>query len=137
MSLNSWKQEFYQGRIKVAAKDPITATQHSLKKWKGLKAKNLEKHALRPFFGDIENQKTGKEFSIDNSTCALCVHTQAISISRGDCSRCPIVAATGAKCDGEGSPYGMWIKNNDPKPMIQLLKATLKHLKAKQHVQTN
>lgn len=65
----------------------------------GLKAKN------------IENQKTGMQFKIDN------------------CMRCPIVDANGETCDGEGSPYSMWVENNDPKPMIQILKRTLNHLK--------
>ena len=132
MSLNSWKQEFYQGRIKTAAKDPITATQHSLKKWKGLKAKNLEKHGLKPSYGNIVNPDTDRAFSIDAGSCALCVSTKTRWDDGVVCSMCPIHQATGDKCDGGGSPYIMWIKNHDPKPMIQLLKRTLNYLKEKQ-----
>lgn len=135
MSINSWKKEFYKGRIKQAAKDPLAATEHSLKKWKGLKDKHLTKHGLVHRYGDLRNPDTGNEFGIDDSSCALCQHVKLDPAHYG-CAPCPIVKATGCKCDGDSSPYSAWLKNKDPQPMIQVLKATRKYLKA-QHDNPN
>lgn len=131
MSLNSWKKEFYQGRIREAAKDPLAAVEHSLQKWKGLKAKHLAKHGLEHCHGDIRNIDTGKEFSIDDTSCALCQYTKPAPGYGSICTDCPVVAAIGRKCDGDSSPYSEWLKNKDPQPMIELLKATRKHLQNK------
>lgn len=143
MSLNSWKREFYKGRIKQAAKDPLTAVEHSLQKWKGLKDKHLANHGLVQFCSALHNPDTGKEFCIDNSSCALCrfvelANTTGLADDSGryTCDPCPIVKATGSKCDGVGSPYSAWLKYKDPQPMIQVLKATRNHLKA-QHDKPN
>ncbi len=140
MSLSSWKKEFYKGRIKQAAKDPLAAVEHSLKKWKGLRAKNIAAHKVEISHGDVFNPVTCNSFSIDADSCALCQMCKYDDgYSRINCSKCPIVQVTGKVCDGSQatpSPYGVWVKEGNPEPMIAVLKQVRKHLKA-QHDNPN
>jgi hypothetical protein len=140
MSLSSWKKEFYKGRIKKAARDPLSAVEHSLRKWKGLRAKNIEAHKVKISYGDVVNPITDNSFSIDADSCALCQMCKYDDgYSRIDCSKCPIVKVTGRVCDGSAatpSPYGVWVKQNDPEPMIKVLKQVRKQLKEEQRVQS-
>lgn len=121
MSIISWKKEFYKGRLREAARDPLCATEHSLRKWTGLRAEHLKAHGLVVSDGSILNPSTKIEFGIDSSTCALCV------MCMGDndyvsCRHCPILQVTGKRCDGDSqSPYLVWYREGDPEPMIATL----------------
>lgn len=133
MSLNSWKRKYYKGRIRSAAADPLSAVKHSLKKWKGLRPDKLEEHGLVVSWGDVVNPVTGKAFVVNNETCALCVMCQTAT-GCADCGKCPVVEVTGKTCDGRSgndSAYGTWIRDNNPEPMIKLLKHVRDKLKEK------
>lgn len=138
MGIRSWKVEFYAPISKVAKQD---ATQHSLTKWTGLRAENLAKHELCATSGAYnsgmiftEGEKyswnANVKFVPDEDTCALCKHHV-----RGfpECETCPLKRFLGERCDeGLGNPYGAWLDDQDPEPMIKALKGTLEMLKKEQ-----
>ena len=131
MSLNSWKKEFYQGRLRDAAKTAETATIHSIRKWKGLRRANLDKHLLdNTARGVITNMLTRADFEIDASTCALCAYSED-DYGFSHCGRCPFTAAHHKSCcDGDDSPYMIWMDTRNPEPMIEALERTLAHVRA-------
>lgn len=135
MSLASWKKEFYQGRLRDAARSPLAAVEHSLRKWEGLRKVNLDAHGVVIECSDVVNPDTDTRFGIDCDSCALCkMCTSTITSWRGslsphtDCDKCPIVLATGEECDGGGSPYDKWVDFDDPVPMIAALNAARVYL---------
>lgn len=74
MSISSWKNEFYQGRVSKAAASLNGALEHSIRKWTGLSAANLVKHGLikDPMQRDvIINPATGASFEVSADQCAL------------------------------------------------------------------
>ena len=123
MSLNSWKKEYYVGRVRTAGKGALTAVEHSLKKWEGLLPKNLKKHGVHISHNEVYNPETGASFPIDCTSCALC-HSTIDKYQTIDCNECTITHATGQRCDGNNSPYSAFLDHSNPKPMIKVLKKT-------------
>lgn len=135
MSIKTWKDKYYPiNATKVKKKDQLGAIEHSLLKWKGLKPKALEKHGL---FGDEDGIRAigstdcepENYLDVNGDTCALC------HITNMSCHTCPITIATGNRCDlsrwDNPSPFKVWQTDQNPKPMIAVLKKTLKHYQAK------
>lgn len=126
MSLETWKDEFYPVEaLAVLKKD---AVEHSLRKWRGLRAANRAKHGVVLEACGIVRGDDGAGLVIASSTCALCMW---YSDSVGYCRRCPIVKCNGCGCDGDGSPYVEFLGRGDPEPMIALLEKTLAWEKAR------
>lgn len=124
MSMKTWKKKFYPIEAVDVDGGTIAAIEHSLLKWKGLKPKALEKHGLWVDPDGIYDVADGDRdtFEVNADTCALC---QLVDLS---CHRCPITLATGKRCDlNDHSPFITWLNSEDPKPMIAVLKKTLKH----------
>ena len=78
MSIESWKKEFYPiSADEVKEKDAVEA---SLKKWRGLLPKNLEKHNVRlerrSNLTMLIDKATGEVYIniIGVETCALCTY---------------------------------------------------------------
>lgn len=125
MSLKTWKQEFYPIPAREAAeKGMIACIKHSLQKWIGLRQKNLSSHmvggtrAISNNYGHYEGC-----FHVDARSCSLC---QKYDKTAESCESCPILQATGSACHGwPGSPYGRYICDGDPEPMINTLNRTL------------
>lgn len=127
MSLQTWKDEFYQESAKNAAKrGPEAALDHSVVKWDGLKPENTEKHAVVVAGIGIEDKDEGQiTFYVEGSTCALCVYNDAVN--KG-CAECVLaksrdgVACDDSRDDERRSPYKCWTYNADPFPMIEALR---------------
>ncbi len=131
MSLQTWKDEFYP--VKPSKKmSKKVAIEHSLRKWNGLLPKNLKKHGLEKAGRFIqEKQDSVADMMIDAESCALCVKyldTDCLE-SENECVRCPLFNSLGEQCDGDGSPYFMWLRKDEPKPMIKALKKLLEETK--------
>lgn len=123
MSLATWRKEFYPVPAHKISK--TNAVAHSLKKWRGLRKSNLRKHSVRAVYGpDVFDPKTGKSFSFDTSTCALCHTYMTRKIAKKHpCSGCPIYKVTGRPCDaGQSSPYAVARITHDPTDMIKVLR---------------
>jgi uncharacterized protein YbdZ (MbtH family) len=117
MSIATWKKEFY-GPMSKAVKSEKAALEHSIKKWTGLLPANLKKHELKTKDLWIEDNAR-RAFDIDSSTCALC----ELYI----CSDCPLKKIRRSPCCGnKESPYSIWYDENNPRPMLNLLKKALK-----------
>lgn len=153
MSLTSWKKEFYpiKAGSKLATATELTAVDHCLTKWEGLREKNLVKHGLPKkdtvYVGELIGDLEEAGMEVDNTTCALC-HRHKIAGSESEsppsfhmrCSDCVLFDLRyGFECyraitlgsgviPEERSPYGMFTQLGDPEPMIRLLKKAKKHL---------
>lgn len=128
MSLETWKAEFYPIAVNSQSWNRLTALQHSLQKWRGLRKSALYRHGLVKS-ADFTGISFGDEqsFLISSLTCALC----ELSLSKeGDCSNCPLFLARGERCDEEYSeedlsPYHSFTMKNDPEPMIVLIELAI------------
>lgn len=135
MSVDTWINEFMSIEADEVEGNNEDYLNHSIKKWYGLQSENLSKHKMKvggvDYFSVIEDNE-GKTVVVGSQSCALCVH----HLDDGSCGSCPIVRFTGRACDesdenDEMSPWGEWVKNKNPKPMIVLLEETLKWVKGK------
>lgn len=142
-----WVKKYYPITAEAITKQEgatdLDLIRHSLQKWKGLRKKNLAKYSVMitrlsgryvahewskdPLARTIE--KTG--IPIDDSSCALCQRYYS-SPDHDDphdreCRLCPFVVVIGRPCTDVGpelcqSPWHMWTRDLDPKPMIEALK---------------
>lgn len=132
MSRETWIDEFYAlgpnrtpSTPDLAELSPVDNVKHALRKWRGLRKKNLERHgvymlgtALR-FPGDFEDF-----FFIDADTCSCCAKWYHDS-----CTVCPLLRYSRGWSEArpcfrfvEGSnPYMAFVQTKDPQPMIILL----------------
>ena len=138
MSLQTWKDEFYPIPAQDVAKDPVLASQHSLRKWIGLRSTNLGKHGLHVLTRSIaENGDDSVRLNISDSSCALCVHyyPRDETLQSFRCANCPLALARAVDgipvpCDSLGkgearSPWGEWQSLHNPEPMIGWLMKTV------------
>lgn len=126
MSLKTWKAEFYP----IDAKD-VPAEQaiaHSLRKWEGLTAENLEKHALTRNESINAISDGTLSLRIDAECCALCSHHFDEDNEEGFCPTCPLSEYNEQRCDWDNRDginlYFLGLQN--PLIMITALKETLK-----------
>jgi hypothetical protein len=147
MSLKSWLDEFYP----IAASETMNALQaaeHSLQKWRGLRASNLKRHGLRRTVGVFKSiTDNASVFRIDGLSCALCEFSRRAGNNHGeiDCGMCPLAdVREGFSCedpiefskgkDEVHDPYN-WAFPLDvedkirPEPMIAWLEKTVEALK--------
>jgi hypothetical protein len=136
MSTESWKKEFYPVPVEDVPKSKALA--HSIKKWEGLLAKNLKRHAVVWRFACYIVDEVDDKFYIDGGTCALCHHYLGDDSSGDDrvCVRCPLFKSrNGTSCVTArtievNSPYGHWIDGGNPAPMLrELRKVKKEHMK--------
>jgi hypothetical protein len=141
MSLASWKAEFYPAPVS-RIKTVTGAVEHSLRKWKGLRAAALRRHGVEDLVGYVKQPDNPllKPFPIDDSTCALCWILDAGDRTQWrDCQRCVLTQARGGyPCTApapeepeDRSPWLMFTRDGDPEPMIKLLEKALRSLKKK------
>ncbi len=116
MSLSSWKSEFYPTLASKCSKRD--ALQHSLRKWKGLRIKNLSKHDVRLDRIYLVCSTSYRHITIDSSTCALCTHYWNPDDVGDTCTSCPLFAILEEDCS---SVYTQLVDNSNPEPMISLL----------------
>lgn len=122
MSIETWKAEFYPvpADSDEAKADPI---EHSLRKWRGLRADALERHGLTRG-SSVLTDSNKSVFSISGDTCALCEVHYRLPNSSQNCLLCPLAIHLGRKCDhGLKSPYQVNFRSGDPEPMIAALEA--------------
>lgn len=132
MSITTWVQEFYSVDARqVAVPDSIT---HSLLKWTGLRAENLNKHGVYPSEHSnrrlIDDDCESYGFFLSSENCALCVHfydDEPEGYSHA-CKDCPLskarggVACTSPLIAKDKSPWNAWTDDLNPEPMIFWLK---------------
>jgi hypothetical protein len=127
MSISTWKREFY--RIPAQNATGKNALSASLKKWIGLRKKNLDKHNVLFCGGDLIDCD-GKKFEINDTSCALCQLYYLI----GTCNSCPLKLIRNSPCIEKTdieilSPYDAWCCDQDPEPMIFWLETAIKYKK--------
>lgn len=136
MSLATWKKEFYPVEARDAAGSDVEATEHSLRKWRGLTSRSLKKHNMKraPNTSVIYQATDSPEilaWSAAAPTCALCQRAHYA------CKECPLYAARGGfactdpRPKESRAPWGKWLDSGSTRPMVAALKLTLKHIKTK------
>lgn len=133
MSYEAWKTRHYPTDASefsgLAHRDlnvQLRATQHALRKWRGLRKENMFEYGLT-FFSPREIGEIGTSIislRVDASNCALC-QLCTDENERIQCSRCPITIINGRTCAPE---YRTCSNHEDPEPMIALLKRTARVL---------
>lgn len=140
MSMKTWKEEFYPITASNCSRE--NAVMHSLRKWQGLRAENLERHGVRleKLYHHLSVKGEHSSLHIDNTSCSLCAHYYDETLPDFDgskvkvgrehsCSECPLAKArNGYPCtetqNNEGTnPYAafVWGVPPDPEPMIHWL----------------
>lgn len=125
MSDSTWKKEFYPVSAARADKGSWeTAVKHSIQKWRGFTKAARNRHHI-----DYVPIQSGW------NTCALCIKAKNLQTkSDGQqpiCAFCPITKMRGVRCD-EPTKHEIWSAYSagrnlgDTKPMLKLLRATLK-----------
>ena len=111
MTIATWKAEFYiQDADKVLFEDE--ALQHSILKWTGLLKENLNKHGLTVVQGCVSDKNTLRGYMpIVGNNCALCQVNEF-------CALCVL--------GGCGEEYEHFLNDNDPTPMLDLLRSKVK-----------
>ena len=129
MSLATWKAEFYPTEAKDCPADQ--AIEHSLRKWRGLRAETLRTHGLKTSVGDLVDSE-GKRFVMGAESCALCEQFYKATVDYEDrCAACPLAQARGGvSCDETTSeernaPWWEWGDKYNPEPMIAALEKAL------------
>lgn len=123
MSLQTWIDEFYP-KPAQDVKTRKQALEHSLRKWIGLREKNLKKHDT--YFAEVD------EFiPISSSSCALCVlFYREGEFSSDRCGKCPLFKVRGVACDScddeRESPYHAGAFRRNPEPMIALIRKAIR-----------
>ena len=114
MSKTTWFAEFCPTPIGESTKSDLAGVNYSLKKWEGLRRKELGKHGL-----DVA---TWEMYGGDN--CPFCLNYTIDGEDGILCSdRCPLVRVLGEPCDkGEAAPFGRFLFHDDAEPMIRALK---------------
>lgn len=130
MSMNTWKAEFYPVTADMCERGDAIA--HSVRKWIGLRKKNLDKHNL--VFDRNEcaiRSKNGTSLVIDSDSCALChFYANANGPSGQWCISCPLFGYLSDSCSsGYLSPYQIFAQTGNPEPMIKALRGAAKHAK--------
>lgn len=154
MSMQSWKNEFYPISASEAAEyfrngdlSEHDVTEHSLRKWRGLRPENLAKHGIvrstsaGSCIGDPSEKPGGVMldwFGVDAGTCSLCqvydpeeVYDEVSGDCVVECNDCPLFLSRGkVSCDSrmrgeERSPYWDFVTHGDPEPMIAALEKCL------------
>lgn len=129
MSLETWKQEFYDvdAQDVAAERDMLKCLEHSIKKWNGLTEDNLEKHEC--FIDTIDGTAAVSDgwdyLYLDSESCSLCILSTRISIEQeiyDDCSPCPL-----KNCQKE---YLEFSEDYNPMPMIELLQGAKKNVES-------
>lgn len=128
MSLETWKAEFYP--VEAAAVDAAGASLHSLRKWRGLRARSLKRHGVRLTRYNVYqcvDDGTRESLVVNSATCALCEHHQYRPVLEVEnetprCNSCPLQQLLGEPCDVSDQPYAYFQFAHDPEPMIAALK---------------
>lgn len=130
MSLETWKAEFYPVEAGGVSKED--ATEHCLRKWRGLRSDAIARHGLRQSGPRLrEYGEGGGELKIGSTTCAYCQH-YGISGGSDWCESCPLKLLRDKPCDfGDVAPWRAWSMDGDPEPMIALLE----QIKAKEEAE--
>ncbi len=137
MSLETWKAEFYPVDVRKATGSDIDATEHSLRKWRGLTPSNLKKHGMAQDADAIfETNNITARFDITSETCALCERSYQCDLEEA-CETCPLFKARlGVACferrpNEKRSPYDRFVLESSARPMVKALEMTILKLRTK------
>lgn len=119
LSLEEWKAEYYPVDAQAAAGTALEATQHSLRKWRGMSSEVMRTYGVEQL--DV----------VMFTDCALCCYGKRYAVD-DPCSECPLAHTLGRSCDQSSdsvaSEWRSWCRNRDTEPMITALERTLTRL---------
>lgn len=119
MSIGTWNKEFYPTEPNKTL-SRLEAAKHSLRKWKGLTKRNLEKHGIK---------WDTRAHSTRCALCALHYHTSQ------PCDTCPIVKLGHANCLKYNSAYSRAEKSQVPTELIKILTDCVTYERLQEEIQ--
>jgi len=132
----AWLNKYYPVPAeRVTPKWPwAKAAKYALLKWKGLRVNVLRKYNLTKDVTGLYDGESGiTVMEVVHSTCHLCVRAGEDKDGRTQCSDCPVVKRLGKDCYSctkeSDSLYYIWLKDNNPEPMIKALEKIYRKLK--------
>lgn len=134
--LAAWRRRYYRvdARVLVAREaSDLAMVRHAIKKWSGLDRKVLRSFGLEHRDIVIRDVRRGQEFTVNNTSCALC-------LAHRDCKGCPLSEVRGfTPCDEPWfrvalsqpraealSPWHAFSSGGDTRPMIRWLERMLR-----------
>lgn len=123
-----WLKKFYPVPVKDVAQDVsvVEMVEHAIRKWEGLFPSILRRYKLGRIRSGIRFVGNGLNLTllrVDSDSCLLCRHFLKVR-RNSPCTLCPLWNHLGGfACDsGFSSPYGMWVRTGNPRPMLKALK---------------
>lgn len=122
MSIESWAEEFFSP-VEEGISD-LEALRKALRKYQGTLPKNLEKHNLRLWFGQLRGEGPGckSESYFYGSDCDLCQ-----KYADDYCHGCPL-NDHGLRCSDSNSAWRHFRQHNNPEKIITLILAAIEKL---------
>jgi len=119
MSLKTWLEEFYPiTAAQAVEKGETAALNHSIQKFKGLLASNLNRHNVKKVGASVVDHTDGGRFILTHEACTLCILHNVTKYSSNGCYKCPLSTAHkdgnefALKCSDTGSLYDDITENN-------------------------
>lgn len=111
MSLQTWRNEFYPITAHACVRrDKTKALDHSLRKWEGVRPKNLKRHGVVLRNSDLICKKTGELMRFSARNCSLCVAHLRTKKGVSSCNQCPLaLSRAGIPCDKVDDNTGEWL----------------------------
>ena len=125
MSIATWSKKFI-GSMEEAVKSERASIEHGLRKWKGLRKRNLNRHKVYLESTSVKSVDGGFPILICSENCALCkrYYRRFNAITCIECSLFKVNKES--PCDGgPESPYNIFAHTRNPEPMINLLQRAL------------
>jgi hypothetical protein len=121
MSIKTWKKEFYTKPLKKWSDKECA--EHTLKKYTGTMKSNLKRHGVvKSGLTCLSDDITINFFEFGADSCSFCK-----KYYQYDCEGCPLEElGKGCLFSETLSPYEYFCSDNNPKPMINLMKRIIK-----------
>lgn len=126
MSAKSWLGQAYPTPAAECPKSK--ALEHTLLKWRHITPSMLKRHGLKKSHACILDKFDNEILRIGAGSCALCIYyNHDISCRSKDGEQCPIFKARNTRChSGYRPPYCIWLFEDDARPMIELIRKTIR-----------
>lgn len=139
-SIGQWKKLFYSSVKDAKQWTDKQCFEHILKKYSGVTKKIVQQRFVYPLcFSTREvyisglNKKHKKPFEFNDTTCSLCKKyiNHKVASYKDQCDNCPL-AISGNRCGANmKNPWGVFVRQNNPEPMIAMMKKMISQCDSK------
>lgn len=121
MSLIDWEKKYYKSVEGAKDWTDKKCAEHTLKKYRGVK--KVKDYDLILEDSELHLKGTDHFFVFGSHTCSFCEKYYKEN-NKKPCRNCPLHKEKN-NCDIDNSAYDLFTKENDPNPMIKLMKTII------------